>query len=142
MKQFFALLLICSINFTLLAQSPDGSAPKPIGPYSKAKMAQGFLFISGQIGINDPSTRLMVKADFRQEVTTAMNNLRNILQENGLSFAQVVKCTIYLTDMNNYDIMNEVYASYFMGNYPTRECVQVVKLPKNANFEISAIAAP
>jgi 2-iminobutanoate/2-iminopropanoate deaminase len=141
MKKFFLLILICAITSSLFSQNNDGAAPNPEAPYSKAKMAQGFLFISGQIGI-DLSSKLAVKGDFRQEVTRAMNNINVILQDNGLSFDRIVKCTVYLTDMNNYDVMNEVYASFFNGNFPTRECVQVVKLPKNANIEISAIAAP
>ena len=141
MKKLFTLILICSITSALFAQNVDGTSPKPIGPYSKARMAQGFLFISGQIGI-DPITKELIKSDFRQEVTQVMNNLKIILQENGLSFSQIVKCTVYLTDMNNYAVMNEVYASFFQGNFPAREAVQVVKLPKNARIEISAIAAP
>jgi 2-iminobutanoate/2-iminopropanoate deaminase len=141
MKKFFVLILICSITETVFSQNFDGSSPKPIGPYSKAKMAQGFLFISGQIAI-DPVTKELLKSDFRQEVTQVMNNLNAILKENGLSFNQIAKCTVYLTDMNNYSIFNEVYASFFDGNFPAREVVQVVKLPKNARVEISAIAAP
>ena len=141
MKKLFTLILICTITSSLFAQNVDETSPKPIGPYSKAKLAQGFLFISGQIGI-DPITKELIKSDFRQEVTQVMNNLNTILQENGLSFIHIVKCTVYLTDMNDYAVMNEVYASYFKGNFPAREAVQVVKLPKNARIEISAIAAP
>jgi 2-iminobutanoate/2-iminopropanoate deaminase len=141
MKKYFILILICVITSSLFSQNTDDATPNPVAPYSKAKMAQGFLFISGQIGI-DPSSKLVVKGDFRQEVTRAMNNINVILQENGLSFDRIVKCTVYLTDMNNYEVMNEVYATFFNGIFPARECVQVVKLPKNAKIEISAIAAP
>lgn len=141
MKKILLLILICFFTSVIFAQNVDGVAPKPIGPYSKSRMAQGFVFISGQIAI-DPSSKLMVKGDFRQEVTQVMNNLNTVLQENGLTFVNVVKCTVYLTDMNNYDLMNEVYASFFGGVFPAREAIQVVKLPKNANIEISAIAAP
>ena len=142
MKRILALVLICIITSSIYAQNTDGSAPKPIGPYSKARMAQGFLFISGQIAIN-PITNEFVKSDFRQEVIQVMNNLKSVLEENGMSFNQVVKCTVYLTDMLNYQVFNEVYASYFnLDLLPVREVVQVVKLPKNAHVEISAIAAP
>jgi 2-iminobutanoate/2-iminopropanoate deaminase len=142
MKKILVLLFISVIASGIYAQNPDGTAPKPIGPYSKAKMAQGFLFISGQIAL-DPVKNEMIKSDFRQEVTQVMNNLNSVLKENGMSFVQLVKCTVYLTDMLNYTVFNEVYAGFFPdNNFPAREVVQVVKLPKNARIEISAVAAP
>jgi 2-iminobutanoate/2-iminopropanoate deaminase len=150
MKHLFTLLLILSIATALSAQDNNvtsdqkkqDKSPKPIAPYSKAKMAMGFVFVSGQIGI-DPATNELVKDDFRKEVTQVMNNLGAVLKENGMTYTNIVKCTVYLTDMNNYGLMNEVYASFFeQNNYPAREAIQIVKLPKGANVEISAIAAP
>ena len=141
MKHLIALILFLSISLTLVAQDISDSSPKPIAPYSKSKMSMGFVFISGQIGIN-PVTNELVKDDFRKEVKQVMNNIGAVLKENGMNFTNIVKCTVYLTDMGNYGLMNDVYASFFNGNLPAREAVQVVKLPKGANIEISAIAGP
>jgi 2-iminobutanoate/2-iminopropanoate deaminase len=150
MKKLFTLILILSISLTLFAQEnliktdkdKAEKSPAPIAPYSKAKSSLGFLFVSGQIGI-DPANNELVKDDFRKEVTQVMNNIGAVLKENGMTYTNIVKCTVYLTDMNNYGLMNEVYASFFeMNNYPAREAIQIVKLPKGANVEISAIAAP
>lgn len=141
MKKLLSVIFICFITSLVFAQNSDGSVVKPIGPYVKSKMAMGIVFVSGQIAI-DPKTNEMVKGDFRLEVNQVMKNLNSVLNENGMNFNQVAKCTVYLTDLNNYTIFNEVYASYFNGNFPAREVVQVVKLPKNARIEISAIAAP
>lgn len=141
MKHLFTLLLIFTISYISYAQDNTVKSPKPIATYSKSVTSSGFVFLSGQIGI-DPVTNELVNSDFRQEVTQVMNNIGAVLKENGLSFNNVVKCTVYLTDISNYGLMNEVYASYFKDKFPAREAVQVVKLPKNANVEISAIAAP
>ena len=150
MKRLITLLLIISISLTLYAQDnllktekdKAEKSPAPIAPYSNAKSALGFLFVSGQIGI-DPANNQLIKDDFRKEVTQVMNNIGAVLKENGMTYNNIVKCTVYLTDMNNYGLMNEVYASFFeKNNYPVREAIQVVKLPKGANVEISVIAAP
>ena len=114
-------------------------APQPIGPYNQAVAAGGFLFISGQIAI-DAYTGQLVTDDITTETHTVLKNLKAILTEAGLSFDHIVKTTIFLADMNNFALVNEIYGSYFSGNFPARETVEVSVLPKNVNVEISAIA--
>lgn len=115
------------------------NAPGAIGPYSQAIMANGVLYISGQIPVN-PSTGELVEG-ITEETHQVMKNLDAILKEAGMSFSNVVKSTIFLKDMGDFSAMNEVYASYFAeGNYPARETVQVSCLPKNVDVEISMIA--
>ncbi|HET9431007.1 MAG TPA: RidA family protein [Chitinophagaceae bacterium] len=115
-------------------------APQPIGPYSQAVLSGNFLFISGQICI-DPVSGELKKKDLQEETHQVMHNLKAILQEAGLNFSHVVKTTIYLTDMNRFAEVNEIYGKYFMGNFPARETVQVSALPKFVNVEISMIAS-
>ena len=114
-------------------------APQPIGPYNQAVAAGGFLFISGQIAI-DPETGQLVTEAIETETHTVLKNLKAILTEAGLTFDHIVKTTIFLSDMNNFGSVNEIYGSYFTGNFPARETVEVSVLPKNVNVEISAIA--
>lgn len=116
------------------------NAPAPIGPYSHANLANGFLFISGQVAKHPVSGELVI-ADIESETRQVMENLKAILSEAGMDFSHVVKSTIFLSDMNSFGRMNEIYGSYFTGNYPARETVQVSKLPLNVNVEISVIAA-
>jgi len=116
-----------------------GNAPDPIGPYSQAVKAAGLLFISGQVCI-DPSSGELRNRDLQEETHQVMHNLRAILQEAGMDFSNVVKTTIFLTDMNRFSEMNEVYGKYFDDNFPARETVQVSALPKFVNVEISMIA--
>ena len=115
-------------------------APAPIGPYSQAVRAGSFLFISGQIAIN-PSNGVVVTSDITAETHQVMHNIAAILSGAGLDFTQVVKTTIYLSDMNLFSAVNEVYAQYLHGNFPARETLAVNGLPKNVNVEISMIAA-
>lgn len=115
------------------------NAPAPIGPYSHANLVNGVLYISGQVGKHPQSGELML-SDIQSETKQVMENLKGILVEAGMDFSHVVKTTIFLTDMSNFAKMNEVYGSYFTGNYPARETVQVSKLPLNVNVEISMIA--
>lgn len=118
------------------------SAPKAIGPYSQAVEARGarLVFCSGQIPI-DPATGEMSGAgDIKAETHRVMQNLRAVLEAAGASFASVVKTTIYLTDLQNFGHVNEVYGSYFSGTPPARATVQVAGLPKGAQVEIDAIA--
>ena len=115
------------------------NAPAPIGPYSQAVAANGFLFVSGQIPSN-PSTGEIVSGDIKAEATQVMENIKAILTEAGLSFTNVVKTSIFLTDMGNFAQVNEVYDTYFTDQFPARETVQVAALPKNVNVEISVIA--
>ena len=117
--------------------SPNG--PKPIGPYSHAVLAGNTLYTSGQVGI-DPNTNELVTGDIKDETKQAMFNLKSILETAGTKMSNIVKATIFLKDMNNFTAMNEVYGSYFDGDFPARETVSVVGLPLNVNVEISMIA--
>src|SRR5689334_667896 len=114
-------------------------APAPIGPYNQSVLAGGFLFISGQIAI-EPVSGDLVKGDVKTEAHQCMRNLFSILNEAKLSFEHVVKTTIFLSDMNLFADVNEVYGSYFKGDFPARETVAVKGLPKGVNVEISMIA--
>ena len=114
-------------------------APAAIGPYSQANFINGVLYISGQIPI-DPETGNLVDG-IEKETHQVMMNLKAILEEAGMSFSNVVKATIFLKSMDDFAVMNEIYASYFEGgNYPARETVEVSCLPKNVSVEISMIA--
>jgi 2-iminobutanoate/2-iminopropanoate deaminase len=115
------------------------NAPEPIGPYSQAVKAGNLLFISGQIPIN-PATGKIEAGDIIAETHQAMHNLRAILSAAGITFDDVVKTTILLSDMGMFADVNTVYGKYFTGNFPARETYAVKTLPKNANVEISMIA--
>lgn len=115
------------------------TAPEPIGPYSQAVKAGSMFFVSGQIALQRSSGQLMT-ADIKEETKQVMFNVGEILKAAGLSFSNVVKTTIFLKDMNNFPHVNEVYGSYFQNQPPARETVEVSRLPKDANVEISCIA--
>ena len=115
------------------------NAPAPIGPYSQATLAGGFLFVSGQIPI-DPLSGELVSSDIKAEATQVMENIKAILTEAGLGFDNIVKTSIFLTDLQNFVQVNEVYGTYFTADYPARETIQVSALPKGVNVEISVIA--
>lgn len=115
-------------------------APEAIGPYSQAVKANGFLFTSGQIAI-DPKTGQMTAVDAVAQTRQVMENLRAILAAEGLVFADVVKTTIFLTDLGDFRRVNDAYASYFQSDPPARSTVQVAALPKGAKVEIEAVAA-
>ncbi|RYF85400.1 MAG: RidA family protein [Chitinophagaceae bacterium] len=115
------------------------NAPAPIGPYNQAVLVNDTLYISGQICI-DPATGNMKNRDIQDETHQVMQNLKNILAEAGMSFDNVVKTTIFITDMNQFSEINEIYGKYFNGDFPARETVQVSALPKFVNVEISMIA--
>ena len=122
------------------------NAPAPIGPYNQAIQVsspdgsgQVMLFISGQVCI-DPSSGELKNKDLQEETHQVMHNLKAILQQAGMDFSNVVKSTIFLTDMNRFSEMNEVYGKYFDDDFPARETVQVSALPKFVNVEISMIA--
>jgi 2-iminobutanoate/2-iminopropanoate deaminase len=117
----------------------SNQAPEPIGPYSQAVKAGNLLFVSGQIAINRASG-VMVTSSIPNETNQVMANLEAILKEAGTSFNNVVKCSIFLKDMNNFPVVNEVYGKYFTSNPPARETVEVSRLPKDVNVEISCIA--
>lgn len=115
------------------------NAPAPIGPYSQATVAGNFIFVSGQIPLN-PATGELVTSGIKDEAVLVMENIKAILTEAGVGFANVVKTSIFLTDLGNFAQVNEVYGTYFTANFPARETVQVSALPKGVNVEISVIA--
>lgn len=114
-------------------------APKPIGPYSQAVMRGNALFVSGQVAII-PSTGEMDTSSIENETKQVMENIKAIVEQAGMKMSDVVKSSIFMTDMNNFGKMNEVYGKYFPSNPPARETVQVSALPKKVNVEISVIA--
>jgi 2-iminobutanoate/2-iminopropanoate deaminase len=115
------------------------NAPEPIGPYSQAVKAGNMLFVSGQIAINKSSGE-MITATIAEETEQVMKNLSEILLAANMDFSHVVKCTIFLKDMNNFPKVNEVYGKRFSSLPPARETVEVSRLPKDVNVEISCIA--
>lgn len=115
-------------------------APQAIGPYSQAVRSGNMVFVSGQIPLN-PETNEMVTGTIGEETHQVMMNLRAILEEAGMDLSNVIKTTIFLRTMDDFAQVNEVYASYFKGDYPARETVAVAGLPKNARVEISVIAS-
>jgi 2-iminobutanoate/2-iminopropanoate deaminase len=117
--------------------SPE--APEPIGPYSQAIQAGNMLFISGQIAIERSSGNLITSA-IEPETKQVMQNLEAVLKAAGMDFTNVVKSTIFLNDMNNFPKVNEIYGQYFKQLPPARETVEVSRLPKDVNVEISCIA--
>jgi 2-iminobutanoate/2-iminopropanoate deaminase len=114
-------------------------APQPIGPYSQAIKAGNTLYVSGQIAI-DPVSGKLVTGDIESETRMVMNNLQEILKAAGMSFADVVKCGIFVKDLNNFAAINKIYGEYFSAEPPVRETVEVSRLPKDVNVEISCIA--
>lgn len=115
------------------------NAPAPIGPYSHSVLIGNTLYTSGQVA-KDAVSGEMIQSDIKAETAKVMENLKAILVEAGMDFTHVVKTTIYCTDLGNFAQINEVYGNYFISDFPARETVQVVKLPLNANVEISVVA--
>ena len=114
-------------------------APAAIGPYSQAVEANGFVFASGQLGIN-PATGEFVEGDVQAQTRQALTNARAIMNEAGLDLNNVIKTTVFLSDMANFAAMNEIYAEFFSEPYPARSAVAVKTLPKNALLEVECIA--
>lgn len=124
-----------------LEEVNSANAPLAVGPYSQAVKANGFLFCSGQIGVN-PKTKELVGKTIEEETKQVMENLGAVLKSANVDFSNVVRSDIFITDMNNYTKVNEVYATYFTHKpLPARQTVEVVKLPRNAHVEISLIAS-
>ena len=115
-------------------------APAPIGPYNQAVQTGNLVFVSGQVAL-DPISGDMNNSDLATETHQVLKNLQAVLNAAGCDFSHVVKTTIFLSDMQLFGQVNEIYGSYFQGNYPARETVAVKGLPKNANVEIRVIAA-
>ncbi len=132
------MLLVVSC-FMVYAQVED--APKPVAPYSQSRLtASGVLFVSGQIPIN-PATGELLKGDIKKETEQVMKNIQSILKANDMTFSDVVKCSVFLTDIRDYKAMNEVYGSFFKDKFPAREAIEISNLPLGASIEISAIAS-
>jgi 2-iminobutanoate/2-iminopropanoate deaminase len=115
------------------------SAPQPIGPYSQAVQAGNTLYVSGQIAL-DPATGELITGDLEAETQQVMENIRAVLTEAEYDLDDIVKTSIFLSDMGLFQTVNEIYGRYFKGNFPARETVAVAGLPKNVNVEISVIA--
>ena len=117
----------------------SASAPEPIGPYSQAVLAGNLLFLSGQIALQKGTGNLLT-GNITDETNQVMKNLEEILEAAGMNFSNVVKSTIFLKDMGNFPLVNEAYGKHFPTKPPARETVEVSRLPKDANVEISCIA--
>ena len=115
------------------------AAPKAIGPYSQAVIAGGFVFCSGQIAL-DPATGAVVDGDTRAQAARVMENLRAVLAAAGVGMDRVVRCTIFLKDLGDFAVVNEVYGGYFTATPPARATVEVSRLPRDVRVEIDAIA--
>lgn len=115
------------------------NAPAPIGPYSQATIYGDMLYISGQIPLNQATGKLMMDS-IEEQTEQVMKNLKYVLEEAGTNFRNVLKCSIFITNMEDFSKINEVYGKYFDKNPPARETVAVKTLPKNVNVEISCIA--
>ena len=118
----------------------SNSAPKAIGPYSQAVRAGQLLFVSGQVPL-DPTTGQIVAGGIAEQTRRVLDNLGAVLSAGGRSFADVVRTTIFLADMNDFAAVNEIYGQYFSEPYPARATVQVARLPKDARVEIDVIAS-
>jgi 2-iminobutanoate/2-iminopropanoate deaminase len=114
-------------------------APKAIGPYSSALRADPFLFVSGQVPF-DPATGVMVDGDIKAQTARVLENIGALLQSGGLTYAHVVRTTVFLADMNDFAAMNEVYKAFFNEPYPARSTIQAARLPRDARIEIDVIA--
>ena len=114
-------------------------APKPIGPYSQAVQVNGTLYVSGQIAL-DPTSGELINENITEETHAVMKNLDAILRASGYSFSDVVKCSIFIRNMDEFGTINEAYGRYFKNDPPARETVEVSRLPKDVQVEISCIA--
>ncbi len=115
------------------------NAPEPIGPYSQAIEANGTLYLSGMIAI-DPASGNLVTDELEAETRQVMSNIKALLEDAGSGLDKVIKCSIFLKDLGNFGKINEIYGSYFEAPFPARECVEVARLPKDVNVEISVVA--
>ncbi len=115
------------------------SYPKAIGPYSAYRSGDGLMFCSGQIPIN-PASGEIESSDIKEQATQALKNIGGLLAEAGLDYSNVIKTTVFLTDINDFAAVNEIYASFFKEPYPARSAIAVAALPKGAKIEIEVIA--
>ena len=117
------------------------SAPDPVGPYNQAIKAGNFIYCSGQIAINPNSNNIDFLGDIKGETTQVLNNLKAVLTASGASLEDVIKTTIFLTDLNNFQIVNKIYSEFFQSEpSPARACVEVSSLPKGVLIEIDCVA--
>lgn len=143
-KTIVKLVIICFVYSQITFANPGkeviktNRAPEPIGPYSQAIKFGDFLFVSGQIAIN-PETNEMLNGSIEEETQQVMKNIKEILNEAQYQMDDIIKTTIYLTDLNDFKKVNEIYGEYFKNKFPARETVQVAKLPKGARIEISVV---
>jgi len=113
-------------------------APSAIGPYSQAVKTDTMVYVSGQLAF-DPATGNLITDDIKTETRQAMTNLKTILEAAGSSLQKVVKTTLFIKNMDDFPLVNEVYGEFFSDNYPARACVEVARLPRDANFEVEAV---
>ncbi len=119
----------------------SNQAPAPIGPYSQAVQAGNTVYVSGQIALDAQTGQLVGNGDVVEETHQVMRNLQAVLEAAGLTLQDVVKCSIFVKDLGNFNLINEIYGSYFTTDYaPARETVEVSRLPKDVQVEISCIA--
>lgn len=144
MKRSFLIIVIFIIAAQMAAQSKirivkTYDAPEAIGPYSQAIESNGFIFLSGQIAI-DPSSGQMEGKDIETQTRRVFKNIKAVLKSSGTKITNVVKCTVFLTDMNDFAKMNKIYEEEFEGHKPARSTVQVARLPRDAMIEIECTA--
>ncbi len=116
------------------------NAPAAVGPYSQGIKGGNTLYISGQLPINSHTGELYTGDDIKEETKISLENIKAILEAGGATLNDVVKCTVYIKNMDQFSLINEMYAEFFTENKPARVCVEVARLPKDANVEIDAIA--
>ena len=145
-KLNFLLILICLISFNNYSQSNmkkvinSKNAPEPVGPYNQAILIDGTLYLSGQIAL-DPKSMKMDNSSIESETIRVLNNIEAVLKEASYDFSDIIKPTIFLTNMEDFNVVNEIYGKRFEKEFaPARETVEVSGLPKNAKIEISIIA--
>ena len=145
-KLNFLLILICLISFNNYSQSNmkkvinSKNAPEPVGPYNQAILVDGTLYLSGQIAL-DPKSMKMDNSSIESETIRVLNNIEAVLKETSYDFSDIIKTTIFLTNMEDFNVVNEIYGKRFKKEFaPARETVEVSGLPKNAKIEISVIA--
>ena len=136
---YISLAIATKLHNNMKTIIETANAPAPIGPYSQAVLSGSTLYTSGQIAI-DPKTGELVMATFEEETHQVMTNMRAVLAEAGMTFDHVIKTSIFISDMDNFSDINSVYAQYFTSDFPARETVEVARLPKDVNVEISMIA--
>lgn len=144
MKKIFFISLMIFISTTLLAQEKlrvvkTYDAPEAIGPYSQAIEANGFLFLSGQIAI-DPATNSVTGTNIESQTRQIFKNIKAVLKAAGTKLSNVIKCTVFMVDLNDFGKMNSIYEEEFGGHKPARSTVQVARLPKDVLIEIECVA--